>query len=141
MNDQMGPNVEAAVRTAGLIAALSYLDHVGFHGIATSLTGTAPRIDRSWPGLIRNARTAVAAIGWPDELQPFAERFAAAAGRLAAAVDQRDISGTAEPAQELHVAYHTLSDAGWAYLAQAAGIPEEDTTPHHHEHGTPPPVL
>lgn len=141
MNYHGDPNVEAVVLTAGLVAALSYIDNVGFHGIATSLTETAPRIDRSWPGLIRNARTAVAAIGWPNEIQPLAERFTGAAGRLAAALDQRDISATAEPAQDLHVAYHALSDAGWAYLAQAAGIPEEDRTAHHHDHGTPPPAL
>jgi hypothetical protein len=138
MNQHGDPNVEAVVRTAGLLAALTYIDNVGFHGIATSLTGTSPRIDRSWSGLIRNARTAVAAVDWPNEIQTIAERFAAAAERLAAALDQRDISATAEPATELHVAYHALSDAGWAYLAKAAGIPEEDRTAHHHEHGTPP---
>ncbi|MEY9776327.1 hypothetical protein [Arthrobacter sp. MW3 TE3886] len=138
MSHHGDPNVETAVRTAGLIAALTYIDNVGFHGIATSLTGTAPRIDRSWPGLIRNSWTAVAAVDCPNELQTLAERFATAAQRLAAALDQRDLSATAEPAQELHVAYHALSDAGWAYLAQTAGIPEEDRTPHHHDHGTPP---
>ncbi|PVZ60884.1 hypothetical protein [Arthrobacter sp. H-02-3] len=141
MNHHGDPNVEAAVRTAGLIAALTYIDHVGFHGIATSLTGASPRIDRSWPGSIGNARTAVAAIDWPNEIQTLAERFAAAAQRLASALDQRDISVTAEPAQELHVAYHALSDAGWAYLAKAAGIPEEGMTAHHHEHDTPPSAL
>lgn len=140
MHQDGGPSVEAAVPTAGLIAAPTYIDNVGFHGIATSLTAASPRIDRSWPGLIRNARTAVAAIGWPNELQTLAERFAAAAGRLTAVLDGREISAAAEPAQELHVAYHALSDAGWAYLAMAAGIPVEDPTAHHHDHGTPPPA-
>ena len=141
MNQHGDPNVGAVVRTAGLIAALTYIDNVGFHGIATRLTGTSPRIDRSWTGLIRNARTAVAAINWPNEIQPLAQRFAAAAERLAAVLDQGDISATAEPAHELHVAYHALSDAGWAYLAKTAGIPEEDRTTHHHDHGTPPSAL
>lgn len=140
MNHHKEPDIDAAVRTAGRIAALTYIDNVGFHSIATSLTGASPRIDRSWPGLIGNARTAVAAIDWPDEIQALAERFAAAAQRLASALVQRDISATAEPAQELHVAYHALSDAGWAYLAQAAGIPEDFRTRHHHDHGTPPPA-
>jgi hypothetical protein len=143
MNQHGDPNIEAvaAVRAAGLIAALTYIDNVGFHGIATSLTGTSPRIDRSWPGLIRNARIAVAVIDWPKEIQAMAERFAAAADRLAAALDQRDTNATAEPAKELHVAYHALSDAGWAYLAKTAGIAEEDRTAHHHDHGTPPTEL
>jgi hypothetical protein len=122
-----------------MIAALIYIDNVGFHGIATSLTGTAPRIDRSWSGLIRNARTAAAAIDWPEELQPLAGRFAAAAARLAAALEQHNTSTTAEPAQELHVAYHALSDAGWAHLAKTAGIPGEGGTAHHHSHDAPPP--
>ncbi|WP_346960469.1 hypothetical protein [uncultured Arthrobacter sp.] len=140
MNHHGDPNVEAVVPTEGLVAALTFIDNVGFHGIATSLTGTAPLVERSWPVLIRNARTAVAVIGWPDELQTLAKRFAAAAGRLAAALDQPDVRATGEPAQELHLAYHALSDAGWAYLARAAGIPEEGRNPHQHDHATPPPA-
>lgn len=137
MNQHGDPNIQGAVWTAGLITALTHIDNVGFHGIATNLTGTSPKIDRNWSGLIRNARIAVAATNWPDEIRTMAERFVSAAGRLAAALDQRDTNATAEPAKELHVAYHALSDAGWAYLAKTAGLPEEGTSTHHHNQGTP----
>ena len=130
MSEHGNPSVEAAAVTAGLLAALTYIDNVGFHGIAMNLTGASPKIDRNWASLIRNARTAVAVIIWPAEIQGMAERFTAAAGQLAAALDQRDTDATSNPAKELHVSYHALSDAGWGYLAKSAGIPE-DGTPHH----------
>lgn len=134
MNEHQDPNAEAAVRTAGLIAALTHIDNVGFHGIATNLTGASPKIDRNWSGLIRTARIAVGAIQWPDEVQVMAERFGAAAGRLAAALDQRDTAATAEPARDLHLAYHALSDAGWSHLAETAGLAEGQTQHEGHQH-------
>jgi hypothetical protein len=134
MSEHGNSSVEAAAVTAGLLAALTYIDNVGFHGIAMNLTGASPKIDRNWAGLIRNARTAVAVMIWPAEIQGMAERFATAAGQLAAALDQRDTDATSNPAKELHVSYHALSDAGWGYLAKIAGIPE-DRPPHHgHSH-------
>ena len=134
MNQHGDPKIEAAVRTAGVLAALTHIDNVGFHGIATNLTGASPKIDRNWSGLIRNARIAVAAIDWPDEIQTAAERFTAAAGQLADAIDQRDTNATADPAKELHIAYHALSDAGWSHLAKTADIPQEEKA-QHHSHG------
>ncbi|MDQ0677336.1 hypothetical protein QFZ30_000718 [Arthrobacter pascens] len=136
MNQHGDPNTEEAVRTAGVLAALTHIDNVGFHGIATNLTGASPKIDRNWSGLIRNARIAVDAIEWPDEIQSAAGRFTAAAGLLADALDQRDTDATADPAKELHVAYHALSDAGWSHLAGTANIQQEEKV-HHHNHGTP----
>ena len=135
MNQTGDPKIEAAVRTTGVLAALTHIDNVGFHGIATNLTGTSPKIDRNWPGLIRNARIAVAAIGWPDEIQDAAERFTAAAGQLADALDQRDANATADPARELHVAYHALSDAGWSHLSKAAGVGPQEDKAQQHNHG------
>lgn len=136
MNQHGDPNIEAA-RTAGLLAALTHIDNVGFHGIATNLTGASPKIDRNWSGLIRNARIAVAVVGWPNEIQPLAARFTAAAEQLADALEKRDTGTVAEPAKELHVAYHALSDAGWGHLATTADITGEDKTSHQHGHGVP----
>ncbi|AOY74154.1 hypothetical protein ARZXY2_4655 (plasmid) [Arthrobacter sp. ZXY-2] len=107
---------------AGVLAALTHIDTVGFHGIATTLTGAEPKIDRNWPALIRNARIAVAVTAWPEDLRPAADRFTAAAEDLVAALERRDISAVADPATELHIAYHALSDAGWIHLASTAGI-------------------
>jgi len=129
--DHPETNHEAAARTAGLLAALTHIDNVGFHGIATNLTGASPKIDRNWSALIRNARIAVAVVGWPNEIQAMAERFRAAAEHLADTLDKRDTNIVAEPAKELHIAYHALSDAGWNYLAETSGIPGEGNGHHH----------
>lgn len=116
---------------AGLLASLTYIDNVGFHGIATTLTGPAPKIDRSWAALIRNAHIAVAATIWPVDLQAAASRFTHAAEELIAVLEKRDTAAVAEPAKELHIAYHALSDAGWSHLAASAGIATEGDHDHH----------
>jgi hypothetical protein len=134
MSEHGNSSVEAAAGTAGVLAALTYIDNVGFHGIAMNLTGASPKIDRNWSGLIRNARTAVAATIWPADIQGMAKRFTAAAGQLAAALDQRDTGATSNPAKELHVSYHALSDAGWNHLAKIASVPEDGTPHHGHSH-------
>lgn len=131
---QSGP--EPAVTAPGLLAALTHIDTVGFHGMATALTGSEPRIDRIWAPLIRNARIAVAVTTWPDELQPAADRFTAAAGELIPALERRDTRGVADPAKELHVAYHALSDAGWGHLASTAGIESSDEHGPSAQHGS-----
>lgn len=134
MGEHGNSSVEAAAGAAGLLAALTYIDNVGFHGIAMNLTGASPKIDRNWAGLIRNARTAVAAIVWPADIQGMAQRFTAAAGQLSEVLEQRDTGAVADPAKELHVSYHALSDAGWDYLAKSAGIPGDETPHHGHSH-------
>jgi hypothetical protein len=124
-------NTTSAARVTGVLAALTHIDGVGFHGIATNLTGPAPKIDRNWAGLVRNALIAVLATDWPDELQAAVERFSAAAEPVVAAQSRRDTTAASNTAQELHVAYHALSDAGWSYLAKIAGVPEQDKAHHH----------
>jgi len=129
-------DAESAVTAAGLLAVLTHIDTVGFHGIATALTGAEPKIDRNWAPLIRNARIAVAVTAWPDELQPAAERFMASAEQLTPVLERRDTAEVANPAKELHIAYHALSDAGWSYLASVAGIPGGEEHGHEAQHGS-----
>ncbi|WP_077487758.1 hypothetical protein [Sinomonas mesophila] len=117
--------------TAGLIAALTYIDGVGFHGIATSIGKPSPTIDPEWSALLRHARTAVAATAWPEELRQTAETFVDSAGRLAAALDGNDLESSKSPAKELHVAYHALSDGGWKHLSSIAGTAEGSAAHHH----------
>jgi len=135
MNEQANQNTNAASGTVGLIAALAYIDNVGFHGIATNLGGPTPKIDRTWAGLVRNARTAVSSVHWPEDVQDLADRFAAAAAQLATAIDQRDTTAAADPAKEIHVAYHALSDAAWNHLAKSAGTYPGGTEHHHNRSG------
>ncbi|WP_115789981.1 hypothetical protein [Arthrobacter silvisoli] len=123
--------------TAGVLAALAFIDNVGFHGIATNLTGPAPKIDRNWAALIKNARIAVAATTWPDGLDPQVQAFLGASAKLVAALELRDTEATKGPAGELHISYHALSDAGWQHLAEAAGLAAEGHKGHegHEGHG------
>ncbi len=126
---------DSAIRTAGMIAALTHIDGVGFHGIATTVSKPTPTINPDWSTLLRNAGTAVAAIEWPDDLHQTVATFVAAAGQLAAALDQHDIPAALAPAREVHGAYHALSDGGWKHLSTAAGTAEAGEA-HHHDHPT-----
>lgn len=126
------PHTHEPAGGTGILAALTYIDNVGFHGIATNLTGLTPKIDRNWTGLIRNARIAVAATSWPDHISAQAQTFIASAVNLIAALEQRDTTVTKEPAGAMHLAYHTLSDAGWQHLADLAGVDVEEHGHHHH---------
>jgi hypothetical protein len=137
-------NGESSIQTAGMIAALTHIDGVGFHALATSITKPSPKIDPDWSTLLRNAGTAVASVTWPQEIRRTAERFSAAAGQLAAALDQDDIPSAQAPAREVHGAYHALSDAGWKHLSIAAGTAERSGAAEgtgaaegigHHHHG------
>lgn len=127
---QSGSSDDAGT-TAGLIAALTHIDGVGFHGIATSIGKPSPAIDPEWSALLRHARTVVAATAWPEELRQTAETFVDSAGRLAAALDGNDVDSSKSPAKEVHSAYHALSDGGWKHLSAIAGTAERSATHHH----------
>ncbi|MBT2588382.1 hypothetical protein [Arthrobacter sp. ISL-95] len=129
-------DAEPAVTATGVLAALTHIDTVGFHGIATALTGAEPRIDRNWAPLIHNALIAVAVTTWPPELQPASDRFTAAVGQLIPTLERRDTVGVAETATELHIAYHALSDAKWSYLDSSAGIQGSEDHGHGAQHGS-----
>lgn len=128
------PSRETAAQAAGMIAALSHLDGAGFHGIDMALHGAQAAIDPTWSELVRNARIAVAATIWPDDVRAKAEGFTTAAGLLAAALEQGDAKAAADHAREAHGAQHGLSSAGWSHLADTAGIPGEGGS---HQHGHP----
>lgn len=133
MNSNQGEDSGAAAGTAGMLAALAYIDGVGFHGIAADLTGPEPEIDRSWPALLWNALIAVRATVWPEGLQPAVERFCGAAEPVVAAVSRRDTAAAASAVHELHLSYHALSEAGWSHLAKVSGVPGRGGA--HHTHG------
>lgn len=138
MKHHQEPSRETAAQTASMIAALSHLDGAGFHGIDMELHGAQAAIDPTWSGLVRNARIAVAATVWPDEVRAKAEGFTAAAELLAAALEQGDAKAAADHAREAHGAQHGLSSAGWSYLAGTAGIRGEGGSHQHgHSHHAP----
>ncbi|WP_167510483.1 hypothetical protein [Paenarthrobacter nitroguajacolicus] len=46
--DRTHSGMGSSVTPSGLLAALTHIDTVGFHGIATVLTGAEPKIDPIW---------------------------------------------------------------------------------------------
>jgi hypothetical protein len=124
---------DAALRT-GMIAVLSQIDGSGFHGIDMALRTAAPTIDHAWQRNVHNAHIAAAVLDWPKELQALATTFEGAAGRLTAALSRGDTQAAAEAAKDAHAAQHALSNGGWGYLGEAAGMPTEGDS---HQHGHP----
>ncbi|MGA8789055.1 MAG: hypothetical protein WB535_08925 [Paenarthrobacter sp.] len=120
--------LEPALPESGFLAALTYIDGVGFHRIATTLIAAGPAITRNWAALVSNARNAVAVTIWPDALRPAAERFIRAADKLAAVSDRGNTTPVTEPAKELDSAALALSNAGWAYLVCPAVKKREEVT-------------
>ena len=107
---------------AGMLAALAIIDGAEFHIIDEAINEAAAPIEAQWLGRTRNARTAVATIRWPADLEHAAQDFVAAAGELATALEADDSAAAAGPAAATHEAQHDLSTAGWAHLAAAAGL-------------------
>ncbi len=107
---------------AGMLAALTAIDGSGFHALAERLTGPRPAIEPADLGHVRHARIAAASVTWPDEIQKKAQSFAATTGPLADALERDDVDAAAREVSNAHAAYHALSDAGWEYLADRAGV-------------------
>jgi hypothetical protein len=124
---------DAAQRT-GMIAVLSQIDGSGFHGIDMALGAAAPAIDPAWHRSVHNAHIAVAVLNWPEELVALATTFKDASARLATALSQHDTPAAVEAAKEAHAAQHALSNGGWNYLGESAGISSESDS---HQHGHP----
>ncbi len=108
---------------AGMLAALAIIDGSGFHALAERLTGASPAIDSADLGRVRHARIAAASVTWPDEIRKKGQSFVATTEVLATALERDDVGAASRGVLEAHAAYHALSDAGWEYLADRAGVP------------------
>ena len=98
---------------AGLLAALSLIDGVGFHGIDEALNAGEP-LDPEWLGATSHAAIAVSAVIWPADLTEAAQAFVTAAHDLATALETDDAAAAAPLATAAHDAEHELSEAGYA---------------------------
>lgn len=105
-----------------MMAALSYIDGAGFHGIDETLNKPGGQIDASWQGKTRKALVAAKAIEWPADLRGDAQAFSDAAGRLLAALGNDDAAGAAAPATDAHKTQHDLSNKAWEMLGKQAGV-------------------
>lgn len=104
-----------------ILAALATLDAASLHHIENTLINDEPAIDPTWIGPLRNARTAVALIEWPEELHDASQAFLDESVPLLEALEADDLEGAAAVATTAHTAWHLLKDPGYAYLAEQAG--------------------
>jgi hypothetical protein len=105
-----------------VLAALATLNAADLHHVETTLIGDDPHINTAWLAPIRNARTAVALIAWPGELEGAADDFLRDSMPLLMALEADDLAGAAAVASDAHAAWHLLRDPGYAYLAGEAGL-------------------
>jgi hypothetical protein len=78
-------------------------------------------IDPQWLGKIRNARTAVAAVEWPEKLNGFAEDFLANSALFESALTDDNARMASATVVATHVAYHVLYDESFELLAKHFG--------------------
>ncbi len=105
-----------------VLAALATLNGANLHHVENVLIGDAPAIDTEWLAPIRNARTAVALIVWPEELEAAADDFLGKSMPLLMALEADNVEDAAASASDAHAAWHLLRDPGYAYLAGQAGL-------------------
>lgn len=109
-----------------VLAALATLNAANLHHVETSLIGDDPHIDTTWLAPIRNARTAVALIAWPEELETAADDFLRDSMPLLIALEADSVEDASAVATDAHTAWHLLRDPGYAYLAGEAGLDSMD---------------
>jgi hypothetical protein len=106
-----------------LIAAITFLDGAGFHGIDESINeeGEVPGDAAS---VARKAETVVHLTAWPDDLAEDAETlegiFAALAESLEA--ESPDLEAAGQNAASAHDGLHDFSGRVWAHLHGEAGV-------------------
>jgi len=109
--------------TAAVLAAVTFLDTAGYHGIDDAINK-----DRTVPAAARSAalkgQAVLKATAWPAELQPKADALAGILGELAAALegDSPDLAKAGAAAKKAHDAQHEFSDAAWGWLYEKAGV-------------------
>ncbi|MBU6289555.1 MAG: YcnI family protein [Chloroflexi bacterium] len=112
-------DVTHASMVGQVIAAVAYLDGVGFHGVDTAIAGGD--IPVGTLGKVQNAAIVAAAIKWPPALHDDGHALAERLRDLAAAVQAADASAAAEPAKSVHDIEHRLSRKAYAWLREMGG--------------------
>ncbi len=104
-----------------MLAALDILGSTGLHHMNLMLVEEGATIDPAWLGKLRNTRTAIAVVEWPEELHEAAQAFLDASMPLEMALADDDAAAAGEVVTEAHGAFHSLSGAGFGFLAERAG--------------------
>ncbi len=113
---------EATVDVGAMLAALDILGAAELHHMNTTLVQEGGEIAPAWLGRLRNARTAVAVVDWPEELHELVADFLEQSLHFEEALAEDDAVRAAETVTPAHGAFHALSGAGFALLAEQAGM-------------------
>ena len=120
--DNSAEAAEDHVDAGAILAALGTLERAELHAVNLALVEDDPTIDPAWLGNLRNARTAVAVIAWPTDLEEFVDGFLAESAMFEAALAEDDVATAAEHVGSTHAAFHVLSGAAYEMLAAEAGL-------------------
>lgn len=104
------------------LAAITFLDSVGLHGIDEAINEEGDIPDTAASD-VRKAQAAVALGRWPDDLRDEAAALEQILGDLAAELEKEspslDVAG--DLAARSHDGQHDFSHAVWAHLREEAG--------------------
>jgi len=112
-------DVTHASMVGQVIAAVAYLDGVGFHGIDTAIAGGD--IPAGTLGKVQNAAVVAAAVKWPPALHDDGHALVEHLHDLAGAVQAANASAAAELAKSVHDVEHGLSRKAYAWLREMGG--------------------
>lgn len=101
------PEIAPQTASAGLIAAIDYIDSAGFHGMSEDLA--AGEINPRFLGTVEKVIAVTNATSWPHDLEGSVETFQADLQALADALANEDVEAAATAAADIHASQHDLS--------------------------------
>lgn len=108
-----------ATAVGQVVAAITYLDAVGFHGIDTAIAGG--EIPSGTLGKVQNALAVTTAVRWPSALHDDSAALVDHLRDLVKDLGEGKASVAADPAKAVHDAEHSLSRKAWAWLRDMGG--------------------
>ncbi len=106
-----------------VLAATEVLERAEFHHQYEVLAvSNTPAINPAWLGRVSNARTAVAVVDWPHNVQKHAHAFLEASEGYVAALNADDLEAAIVTVSSTHHAFHALTGAAYIALAEEVGL-------------------
>ena len=121
-DDDDAESHEATADVGGMLAALDILGSAQLHHMHKMLVQEGGGIEPAWLGSLRNARTAVAVVDWPEGLHEMVADFLEQSMHFEEALAEDDVARAAETVVPAHGSFHVLSGAGFTFLAEQAGL-------------------
>ena len=104
-----------------VLTTLDILRDANIHHMNMTLAKEDAQNDPQWIDKVRNSRTAVAAVDWPEKLDGLAEDYLANSALFEAALSDDNVRMASITVVATHVAYHALYDESFEMLAQHFG--------------------